>query len=118
MHIHAEHELEAFSPQMNESQTTASKNEIDDSVEFASAVKTQQQTNKGKSKRRTVPLPNVVCCFRPTLRNLYWHNTFHITETLVSLEKSHQGNPMSMSFSIICKNKILSIPPLNLEVRC
>jgi len=55
MHIHAEHELEAFSPQMNESQTTASKNEIDDSVEFASAVKTQQQINKGKSKKRTVP---------------------------------------------------------------
>lgn len=68
-HIHAEHELEAFSPQMNESQTTASKNEIDDSVEFASAVKTQQRINKVEATEGLSPLPNMVCCFRPVLNS-------------------------------------------------
>lgn len=55
-HIHVGHELEAFSPQMTESRTTASKNEIDDSVEFASAVETQECTSECKTSRRCVPL--------------------------------------------------------------
>lgn len=55
-HIHVGHEPEAFSPQMIESQTTASKNEIDDSVEFASAVETQQCTSERKNSGRCVPL--------------------------------------------------------------
>lgn len=72
MHIHAEHELEAFSPQMTESQTTASKNEIDDSVEFASAVKTQEHINKveateGLSPHRTRPVASDLCSTQKSL---------------------------------------------------
>lgn len=40
---------------MNESQTTASKNEIDDSVEFASAVKTQQVSMTAETTERSIP---------------------------------------------------------------
>lgn len=52
LHTPAGHGLGAFSPQMNAAQTTASKNEIDDSVEFASAVKTQQLISECRNNRR------------------------------------------------------------------
>lgn len=112
MYIHAGCELEAFSPQMNESQTTASKNEIDDSMEFASAVKTQQHINKGKNDRKdwTLTLQGLLFQTCTQVRNLHQYNKLHVTETQLSLANSDQGNAMSTYFSIICKNKILSVP--------
>lgn len=73
IHVHVGHELEAFSPQTNESQTTASKNEIDDSVEFASAVKTQQCTNECKTNRKECLLTLLCLLLQTQVRNLHWH---------------------------------------------
>lgn len=70
IHIHVGHELEAFSPQMNESQTTASENEIDDSVEFASAVKIQQCINECKKNRKECPLTLLPLLLQTQVRNL------------------------------------------------
>lgn len=70
VHVHVGHELEAFSPQMNESQTTASKNEIDDSVESASAVKTQRCISGCKSIRRECPLTLLPLWLQTQVRNL------------------------------------------------
>lgn len=56
IHIPVGRELEAFSPQMNESQTTASTNGIGGSGEFASAVKIQQCISECKDNRKHCPL--------------------------------------------------------------